>query len=107
MVALTSRAASQIRTLIQSQASTGWGLRVQVVGGGCSGFLYDLALACNPEATDRVFESEGLRIFVDGRALHILEGTLIDYKDTDYGEGFVFANPRATKACSCGASFSA
>jgi iron-sulfur cluster insertion protein len=83
-----------------------FGLRVQVVGGGCEGFFYDLLFEASPRAEDQVFESEGVRVFVDSRALPALDGTRIDIGSTPYGTGLMFQNPRARSHCACGASFS-
>ncbi len=106
MVALTRQAAEQIKRAQEQKQIVPYGLRVQLVGGGCEGFLYDLLFADLPDPEDHVFESEGVKIFVDPRSLPAVEGLTIDHAATKYGEGFVFANPRAKKSCSCGASFS-
>ncbi|MGQ0507626.1 MAG: HesB/IscA family protein [Myxococcaceae bacterium] len=107
MVQLTSRAAKQIQHALGSKGLSTFGLRVQLVGGGCEGFLYDLLYTDLPDQGDHVFESEGVKIFVDAKTLPAIRGLTIDHAPTKYGEGFVFNNPRAKSACSCGASFSA
>jgi iron-sulfur cluster assembly accessory protein len=107
VIALTPAAAERIRAAQAAKGVSGYGLRVQVVGGGCEGFLYDLLYADEPESDDLVFESEGQRVFVDPRSHAALDGLIIDHGATPYGSGFLFANPRARAQCSCGASFSA
>jgi iron-sulfur cluster assembly accessory protein len=106
VVSLTPAAADQVRAAQAENGISGYGLRVQIVGGGCEGFLYDLLYVDAPEADDRVFETEGQRIFVDARSLTVLDGLVIDHGQTPYGAGFLFANPRAQARCGCGASFS-
>jgi iron-sulfur cluster insertion protein len=107
VISLTPAAAAEIRAAQAAKGIVGFGLRVQVVGGGCEGFLYDLLYADEPEGDDLVFESEGQRIFADPRSHAALDGLVIDHGETSYGAGFLFANPRARAKCSCGASFSA
>jgi len=105
MISLSERAASQIREVQHAKQIQGFGLRVQVVGGGCEGFLYDLLFSEQAEPGDHVFRSEGIDVFVAPQALAAVDGLTIDYGATGYGEGFLFANPRARTRCSCGASF--
>ena len=107
MVTLTEAAAEQIRAALTDKGISGYGLRVQIVGGGCEGFLYDLLYVDAPDTEDVVFETCGQRVFVDPRSLPALDGLVIDHGQTPYGSGFLFSNPRAKNQCSCGASFSA
>ncbi len=105
MISLTPRAADEVRAALKAKRLDGYGLKLQVVGGGCEGFVYDLLFVDLPDPADQVFESEGLRVFVDPRALPVVDGLTIDHAETSYGEGFVFQNPSAKSRCSCGASF--
>lgn len=107
MVTLTPRAAQKVKEFLAEQAKPEYGLRMAVIGGGCSGFQYDLGVEAEPSAEDRVFESEGVKIFVDPDSAHYLENTELDYVDTMAGSGFKFNNPNAKKSCGCGSSFSA
>ncbi len=100
MVSLTDHAAAALRRLIEEEATAGYGLRLQVVGGGCEGLYYDLDLVAAPAEGDEVGSSHGIPVYVDGRASALLEGTTVDYRD-----GFRFENPRAKTICRCGASF--
>jgi iron-sulfur cluster assembly accessory protein len=102
VISLSPSAAAQIRAAQVSKGIAGFGLRVQVVGGGCEGFLYDLLYVDQPEPEDTVFESEGLKLFVDPRVLQVVRGLKIDA----HSDGFQFENPSARHRCSCGASFS-
>jgi iron-sulfur cluster assembly protein len=97
---LTAAAAAALKGLMAEESVPNHGLRIQVVGGGCEGLYYDLDLAAEPADTDDVSESEGVRLFVDRRALPLLDGTTVDFRD-----GFRFENPKARRTCRCGASF--
>ena len=82
-----------------------FGLRVAVMGGGCSGFQYALDFEQEARATDTVFEVEGLTVYVDPVSTRYLEGVTIDYVFGPMGAGFKFDNPKATGSCGCGHSF--
>ena len=105
MISLTPEAALEIKKVQAEKEIRDFGLKVQIVGGGCEGYLYDLLFVDGPDAQDQEFESEGVRVFVDARALPALDGTTIDHAQTPSGTGFVFVNPRAKSRCACGASF--
>jgi len=79
-------------------------LRLKVVGGGCSGLQYKVDFDA-PKGTDKVFEKDGAKVFVDMKSLLYLSGTELDYKDELMQSGFVFQNPNVKRACGCGASF--
>ena len=106
MISVTENAAREIRTAQAQKGALDCGLRIQVVGGGCEGFLYDLLFVDRPEPEDQIFESQGIKLFVSAKALPAVDGTTIDHAPTPHGTGFVFDNPRAKARCSCGASFS-
>lgn len=82
-----------------------FGLRVGVKGGGCSGLSYSLGFDSSPKEGDKVLESDGIKLFVDGKSLFYLAGTELDFSDGLNGKGFVFSNPNAVKTCGCGNSF--
>lgn len=103
-VSVTERAAARIKELAASQNREGQGLRVKVVGGGCSGLQYKVDFDV-PKVTDKVFEKDGAKVLVDMKSLLYLTGTELDYKDELMQSGFVFQNPNVKKACGCGASF--
>jgi iron-sulfur cluster assembly accessory protein len=107
-VTLTSRAAEKVRELMSQPAQAkAKGLRVKVVGGGCSGLSYQLALEADPVPQDKVYESEGISLFVDPKSNLFLSGTQIDYEETMMSQGFAFKNPNAKGSCGCGSSFTA
>lgn len=106
MVQFTETAVSKIREMATGQEFEGQGIRVMVVGGGCSGFTYDLDFEKESREGDEVAEQHGMRVFVDEMSLQYLDGTVVDYVDTLDFSGFHFENPNATRTCGCGASFS-
>ena len=79
-------------------------LRLRVVGGGCSGFSYDLYFD-NKNEMDRELESNGVRMVVDQMSLMYLVGTEVDYVEGLAGAGFKFQNPNVKSTCGCGSSF--
>jgi iron-sulfur cluster insertion protein len=107
MLGLTEKAAEKVREIRQAEGiEEAMGLRMRVVGGGCSGFSYDLYFDAAAEA-DKVFESNGVRIVVDQMSLMYLMGTEVDYVEGLQGAGFKFNNPNVKSTCGCGSSFSA
>jgi iron-sulfur cluster assembly accessory protein len=107
MVHVTEKAAEQIKAILAKENLQDHGLRVAVVGGGCSGMSYKLHFDKAPVEGDKVFEEHGVRLFVDGKSLVFLNGTTLDFSDGLNGTGFVFTNPNAKSSCGCGSSFSA
>lgn len=106
-VTVTPQAAEEVRKLIikENLPPETSGLRVGVKGGGCSGFEYTMALAEAPGASDKIFECEGVKLFVDPKSFLYINGTQLDFMDTLMKRGFVFTNPNAEKTCGCGKSF--
>lgn len=107
MITVTTQAATKIKDIKTAQAaSEDTGLRVRVVGGGCSGFQYQMVFD-TPKAGDQVFESDGVKVVVDPKSFLHLVGTEIDYVDGLNGAGFTMKNPNAKGGCGCGSSFTA
>ena len=105
VLSLTDAAAAKLRELTAGEDSPQLGLRVYVYSGGCSGFRYGMMLEDAPTAEDSVLESNGMRVYVDGRSIDLLRGSSIDYVDTLMGAGFTVNNPNAVSGCGCGSSF--
>jgi iron-sulfur cluster assembly accessory protein len=105
-VTLTEKAISMIKSTMEGEALTDSGLRVSVVGGGCSGFQYSLDLEKEPKPGDLQFEQDGIRMYIDPMSTQYLAGTTVDYVETAYQSGFSFTNPQAKNTCGCGSSFS-
>src|SRR5438876_6127678 len=106
MLSLTEKAAEKVREIQAAETiDATYGLRLRVVGGGCSGFAYDLYFDQVTE-TDRTFDSHGVKLVVDQMSLQYLAGTQVDYVEGLQGAGFKFGNPNVTSTCGCGSSFS-
>ena len=107
MINVTEAAADKITELLSEEQKAGAGLRVFVQGGGCSGFQYGLMIDENGQgAGDQVFESHGVKLFVDPISIQYLKNAEVDFVDTVTGGGFTIKNPNATSTCGCGSSFS-
>jgi len=106
MVEVTERAVSKVKALLESENKTGFGLRIAVQGGGCSGFQYGLTFEDTARPDDKVLEFNGLKVFIDAMSQPYLSGTTVDYVESLQGSGFKINNPNATSSCGCGDSFS-
>ena len=105
-VHVTAKAVQKIREAFAREGVRG-GLRLGVLGGGCSGLSYQFKFSPEPKARDHVFEFGDVRVFVDPKSMVFLDGMTLDWKDSLMQSGFVFDNPHAKKSCGCGTSFSA
>jgi iron-sulfur cluster assembly accessory protein len=106
-VNLTPRAIEAVRKMHQKEGlGADQGLRIAVVGGGCSGFQYSMNFDSRKDG-DVVTELDGVNVFVDEISLPYLAGTTLDYVEGLHNAGFRFDNPRASRTCGCGSSFSA
>lgn len=106
LVKLTTRAAEKVKSIrVEEKIEDGYGLRLKVMGGGCSGFAYDLFFD-QAQDVDQSFESQGVKMLCDQMSLMYLVGTEIDYVEDVQGSGFKFNNPNVKSTCGCGSSFS-
>ena len=103
---VTPKAVSKIRDAFVREGVSG-GLRLGVLGGGCSGLSYQFKFAPEPRPRDLVFAFDDVRVFVDPKSILFLDGMTLDWHDSLIQSGFVFQKPHATKSCGCGTSFSA
>jgi len=108
LIEVTEPAAARIRELLErdGRAET-HGLRMKVVGGGCSGLRYELAFDDHVGDADTELESHGVRLIVDEKSALYPTGTTLDFVDTLQESGFKMNNPNATSTCGCGESFGA
>jgi iron-sulfur cluster assembly accessory protein len=106
MLTLTPTAVDKVKAILADRKEES-GLRISVVGGGCSGFQYQMTLDTQAHADDQVIEVDGLKVYVDSRSMVYLTGTRVDYVDGLAGSGFKFENPNAKSSCGCGESFNA
>ena len=107
-VHVTEKAVERIRAAMAKEnvSPAEGGLRLGVQGGGCSGLTYSIRFDTKPRERDRVFEFDGVRVFVDPKSFIYLRGMTLDWQESLMHRGFVFVNPNSTKSCGCGTSFS-
>lgn len=106
LITITDKAKGQIKSIFEQDGnSTGKGLRIAVIGGGCSGLQYKIEFSEKKER-DNILNCEGFEVLVDPKSSIYLKGIVLDFKDGLNGKGFVFDNPNAKNTCGCGESFS-
>jgi iron-sulfur cluster assembly accessory protein len=104
-VRLTDNAVNKVREIMATQDPLPAGLRIGVVGGGCSGFQYSMSFENQSGMMDKVYDFNGLKVFVDATSLMYLNGCTVDYVETLEAAGFKFDNPAVKSTCGCGSSF--
>jgi iron-sulfur cluster assembly accessory protein len=108
LVTMTERAEDKAMTMLAEKGHTEGMLRVFVVGGGCSGWQYGMAIAEKVEEGDTVIVTDGgARIVVDAESVPMIGGAEVDYVEDLMKSGFTIYNPNATASCACGSSFQA
>ena len=105
-VNLTPTAIGKVREIMSQQNPVPAGLRIGVVGGGCSGFSYSMSFEHAAGVMDKVYNFEDLKVFVDATSAMYLNGCIVDYVETLEAAGFKFENPNVKSTCGCGSSFS-
>lgn len=103
---ITDSAVRQLRRLLEDRGTPGAGLCIAVKGGGCSGLSYTMDWAEGPREKDRVFEKDGVRVFIDGKSLLYVSGSELVYEQTLMSSMFKVQNPNVKSVCGCGESFS-
>src|SRR5438045_6709656 len=103
-IQMTERALVKIRVAMAKEnvSPEDGGLRLGVQGRGCSGLSYNIRFDSKPRERDRIFEFEGVRLFVDPKSFIYLNGMILDYEQTLIKQGFAFVNPNSSKSCGCG-----
>ena len=105
-ILVTDSAVKAIKDAIKAEGEEGDGLRVSVVGGGCSGYQYNLDFDKEERMGDVTLKLDGVNIYIDPISAGYLKGTVIDFVSGLNGTGFKFSNPNAKRTCGCGSSFS-
>ena len=106
-IEITEKAAAKARSFAEKDGmAEGFGVKVAVKGGGCSGLQYVLAIEKAPGPDDKVVEQHGVSVFIPKKSYVFLAGTVLDFSDGLNGKGFTFTNPNAKSVCGCGNSFS-
>ena len=105
---VTGRALQRIRLAMAKEGVSAeeGGLRLGVIGGGCSGLSYSIKFDTKPRELDRIYNFDGVRVFIDPKSFLYLHGMTLDYEETLMRQGFNFINPNSTRSCGCGSSFS-
>jgi len=105
---VTEKAIKRIRAAMVKEGISAeeGGLRLGVLGGGCSGLSYSIKFDTQPRERDRIYDFDGVRVFVDPKSFLYLHGMTLDYEETLMRQGFNFINPNSTRSCGCGSSFS-
>jgi iron-sulfur cluster assembly protein len=105
---VTDRAVKRIRAAMTKEGVSPeeGGLRLGVMGGGCSGLSYSIKFDTRPRERDRIYVFDGVRVFVDPKSFLYLHGMTLDYEETLMRQGFNFINPNSSRSCGCGSSFS-
>ena len=106
LVVLTDKAVEMVKDAMQREGLAGYGIRVGVMGGGCSGFQYSMDFEEKAKDGDITLEQSGIKLYVDSMSSMYLQGVTIDYVQGLQGAGFKFINPNAKSTCGCGSSFS-
>jgi iron-sulfur cluster assembly protein len=107
-IQVTEKAIKRIRAVLAKEGISPQegGLRLGVIGGGCSGLSYSIKFDSQPRERDRIFEFDGVRVFIDPKSFIYLHGMTVDYEETLMRQGFTFTNPNSSRSCGCGSSFS-
>ncbi len=105
-IELTEKAAAKLKEFMEKENKQGYGLRVQVLPGGCSGYSYSLTFEKNALESDLKLEFHGVNVYVDKMSEPMLHGSQIDYVESLQGAGFTVNNPNVHSSCGCGKSFS-
>ena len=105
-IKVTKRAANRVKVILEGESKLGYGLRVSVVGGGCSGMTYNMSFDNKQGEFDKVYDSNGIKVYCDLKSWLYLKGTEVDFSDDMLSGGFQINNPNAERTCGCGTSFS-
>ena len=103
---ISDSAVRQLQKLMGDRGTPNAGLRISVKGGGCSGMSYSLDWAEAPREKDRIFERDGVRVFIDGKSFLYVAGSELTYEQTLMSSMFKLQNPNVKSTCGCGESFS-
>jgi len=104
VVTLTDKAAAKVKSLLEKENKKDYGLRVGVIAGGCSGYMYDIGLEKSPKENDRVLEEKGIKIFMNEESIAFMKGASVDYVESLQNSGFKINNPNVKRSCGCGHS---
>ena len=104
IIALTDKAASKVKALLEKESKKDYGLRVGVTPGGCSSYMYDIGLEKEPKNDDIIIEEKGVKVFINPASVAFMKGSTVDYLDALTNAGFKINNPNVKTSCGCGHS---
>ena len=104
IISLTEKAANKVKLLLEKESKQDYGLRVGVMPGGCSSYMYDIGLEKAPKENDIVIEEKGVKVFINPESIAFMKGSTVDYMDTLTNAGFKINNPNVKTSCGCGHS---
>lgn len=104
-IIVTEKAAAKLKEFAKAENKEGYGFRIDVVPGGCSGFSYAMDFDNTAKDGDIVLTKHGMKVFMNKDSLDMLNGATVDYVDGLHGSGFKIENPNAKQSCGCGKSF--
>jgi len=102
---MTHDAAKYVQDLMKKDGKEGWGLKIEVIPGGCAGFKYFMALQEKPELEEKTYEFHGVKLFLSLMSVGFIKGSTIEYTSSLEASGLKVNNPNATRTCGCGKSF--
>lgn len=103
-ISLTEKAANKVKSLLEKENKNDYGLRVGIVSGGCSSYMYDIGLEKAPKENDVIIEEKGIKVFMNPESIAFMKGSVVDYIDSLTNAGFKINNPNAKTSCGCGHS---
>ena len=104
IILLTEKAANKVRQMMKKESKENYGLRIGVVSGGCSGYMYSIGLEKESNENDLVIEDKGVKVFINPESVPFMKGSIVDYKDALQNSGFKINNPNVKRTCGCGHS---
>ncbi|MBI2542126.1 iron-sulfur cluster assembly accessory protein [Candidatus Woesearchaeota archaeon] len=104
IVNLTGKAAEKVKKLLEKENKPDYGLRVGIVAGGCSSYMYEIGLEKEPKENDVVIEDKGVKVFINPESISFMKGSTVDYLDSLTNAGFKVNNPNVKTSCGCGHS---
>ena len=103
-VSLTEKAANKVKQMLKKESKEDYGLRVGIISGGCSGYMYEISLEKTAKSGDITIEDKGVKIFMNSLSVPFMKGSIVDYLDSLQNSGFKVNNPNVKRTCGCGHS---
>ena len=104
IISLTDKAASKVKFLLKKEGKDGFGLRLGIMPGGCSSYMYEISFEKQAKKDDLIIEEKGVKIFINPQSISFMKGSTVDYLDTLSNSGFKINNPNVKTSCGCGHS---